>query len=93
MNPTQEYVLKEALIGLMRGIANAFESMQAQLLQPATAHQRADADLRATRRLRRMAVAYEQDPDVAELRYWKYVDAGWRTQEALEKVRLELERS
>lgn len=93
MNPTQEYVFKEALIGLMRGIARAFENLQAQLLVPAAAHHRADADLRAIRQLRQMAKSHRQDPDAAELRYWTYVDAGWGTQRALQEVRIEMERS
>lgn len=91
MNPTQEYVLKETLVGLMRGLANAFEALQAQLLPPAAAHQRAAADLRAMRRLRQMAMEYEQDPDATELRYWGYVGAGSSPQEVFQQIRAELE--
>lgn len=93
MNPTHEYLFKQGLIGLLRGLADAFASLQEQLLLPATAHQSQDADLRAVRRLRQTARSFDLDPDAAELRYWSYIDSGRSISGAVEAVHLEMQRA
>lgn len=93
MNPTNEYLLKHSLIGLLRGLADALEHLQVRLLQPAASHHGQEADLRAVRHLRQRAKSLDLDPDAAEFRYWRQRNSGRTSADAVEAVHSELDRS
>lgn len=92
MSPTVEYIFKKALVGLARGWADAVDDLHPQLRRPAAAYQRAAADTRAVRHVRRMALDFGQEPDGAELRYWSHIDAGLTSAEAAQVVSTGLKR-